>query len=124
MATRPDAVAAILNGADRFSESAIGVLEENVKAQVVHGTYDFEANKALVKLYQFAPYRCRPDLLALVLAKAMMARPATHATTLRHICPEALSESTPLLRRLNKCDGLLEAAKFAEFWEQARESWR
>lgn len=33
------------------------------------GTYDFEANKALLKLYQFFPDLCQPEKVALMLAK-------------------------------------------------------
>lgn len=33
------------------------------------GTYDFEANKALLKLYQFFPDLCKPEIVALMLAK-------------------------------------------------------
>ena len=37
--------------------------------QVKSGTYDFEANKALLKLYQFFPDLCQPEKVALMLAK-------------------------------------------------------
>eukprot|EP00630_Chrysocystis_fragilis_P012743 CAMPEP_0197408926 /NCGR_PEP_ID=MMETSP1165-20131217/29150_1 /TAXON_ID=284809 /ORGANISM="Chrysocystis fragilis, Strain CCMP3189" /LENGTH=226 /DNA_ID=CAMNT_0042935369 /DNA_START=12 /DNA_END=692 /DNA_ORIENTATION=+ len=121
MAQRSPAVEAILKSAEQFNESSIELLEENVRAQVAAGTYDFEANKALVKLYQISPWRCEAQVLALVLVKAMMARPAEDLTALRLMCPEALLESTPLLRRIGKCESMLESARFGEFWELARD---
>lgn len=41
--------------------------------QVKSGTYDFEANKALLKLYQFFPDLCKPEAVALMLAKVGLA---------------------------------------------------
>lgn len=37
--------------------------------KVKSGTYDFEANKALLKLYQFFPDLCKPETVALLLTK-------------------------------------------------------
>lgn len=40
-----------------------------VHHQVKSSTYDFEANKALLKLYQFFPDLCKPESVALMLTK-------------------------------------------------------
>lgn len=119
-ATRSEAVAGILSSSERFSESAIGPLEEHVRSQLANGSYDFEANRTLVKLYQLVPHLCSPEVLAVVLAKATMARPAGDATALRFICPEVLAEATGVLRRLGSCEERLEQSDFAGFWEVAR----
>lgn len=117
-APRQERVTGILSSAEQYQESAIGPLEDHLAFQVSSGTYDFAANKALVKLYKFTPARCRSDMLAPALAKAMMAR---DSTALLYMVPDALLEATPLLRRLGKCDALLETSQFAAFWECARE---
>lgn len=55
-------------------------------SKVKSGTYDFEANKALLKLYQFFPDLCKPETVALLLAKVchpagMMSWPARMAAS-------------------------------------------
>ena len=117
---RPEKIEALLGSADQYAEASVPVLEGYVTQQVSGKTYDALANKALVKLYQFTPSRCNDEILALVLAKAMMARPSGDITSLLYVAPEALVTRSPLAARLYKCDGLLETSKFAEFWTLAR----
>jgi translation initiation factor 3 subunit K len=119
---RPAPVEALLGSAGQYDEAAIQPLESYVAQQVATGTYDALANKALCKLYQFNPARCNGDVLARVLAKAMMARPAPDITSLLYVVPEALVAASPLCDRLAKCDALLESSKFAEFWAMARDA--
>ncbi|KAJ1458559.1 armadillo-type protein [Pelagophyceae sp. CCMP2097] len=122
MASRSAAVQEILTSASQFSEASIAPLEEHLKAQVKDKTYDFAANKALVKLYQFSPQRCQLDILAKAFTKALMARPSNDMSSLLYMCPEVLADGDNTLRRLKKCDELLESSKFAEFWAGVRES--
>ena len=119
--SRPEKIEALLGSAEQYAEASVPVLESYVAAQVSGKTYDALANKALMKLYQFTPARCSDEVLALVLAKAMMARPAGDLTSLLYVVPEALVERCPLAAKLAACDALLEASKFAEFWAAARE---
>ena len=119
--SRPEKIEALLGSAEQYAEASVPVLESYVAAQVSGKTYDALANKALMKLYQFTPARCSDEVLALVLAKAMMARPAGDLTSLLYVVPEALVERCPLAAKLAVCDALLEASKFAEFWAAARE---
>lgn len=119
---RPAPVEALLTSASQYDEASITQLETYVATQVATGTYDAAANKALVKLYQFSPKRCNPDVLARVLGKAMMARPAPDITSLLYVCPEALVAASPLCEKLAKCDALLETSKFGEFWTLARDA--
>ncbi|KAJ8607805.1 hypothetical protein CTAYLR_009887 [Chrysophaeum taylorii] len=121
IAPRPEGVTMVLNTAAQYKESSIETLENHVGVQVREETYDAKANKALVKLYQFSPHRCRPEILELVFAKAMMARPKADMSAILCICPHKLADSTPLLRRLGKCEQLVETSRFADFWEHARD---
>ena len=77
---RPEKIEALLGSAEQYAEASVPVLEGYVTQQVSGKTYDALANKALVKLYQFTPSRCNDEILALVLAKAMMARPSGDIT--------------------------------------------
>lgn len=58
--------------------------------QVKSGTYDFEANKALLKLYQFFPDLCKSEAVALMLAKVGLAGLGAVA-----LCRESASVRTP-----------------------------
>ena len=106
--SRPEKIEALLGSAEQYAEASVPVLESYVAAQVSGKTYDALANKALMKLYQFTPARCSDEVLALVLAKAMMARPAGDLTSLLYVVPEALVERCPLAAKLAACDALLE----------------
>lgn len=52
-----------------FMHAQIERLEAYVEEQVQTQTYDFAANKALLKLYQFFPDRSNEQTIATVLAK-------------------------------------------------------
>uniref|UniRef100_A0A7S3K7B0 Eukaryotic translation initiation factor 3 subunit K n=1 Tax=Aureoumbra lagunensis TaxID=44058 RepID=A0A7S3K7B0_9STRA len=112
-------ISRLLQSSEQFKESSISTLESYVESQVTDKNYDFGANKQLIKLYQFFPSNCQGEILAKVLAMAMMARPATDLKALLYMCPEALIEINPLAKRVIQCESLLAAAKFAEFWQQA-----
>lgn len=113
-AQRSSAVSDILSSASQFSESSIKELEGHVRDQVSKGTYDKEANVALVKLYQANPDRCDSDVLGLALIKAMMFR---DSTSMRLMVPDYLVESSPVLEKICECDALLEASDFKKFWQ-------
>ncbi|CAM9922278.1 unnamed protein product [Pylaiella littoralis] len=99
-----------------FDHRAVPQLEEYLEEQVKSGTYDFEANKALLKLYQFFPDLCKSEMVALMLAKALMNVPSTDFMALMYIVPPSLHRCEPV-RSLKKGADALETAKFAEFWQ-------
>jgi translation initiation factor 3 subunit K len=102
-----------------FDHRAVPQLEQYLHDQVSSQTYDFEANKALLKLYQFFPDLVQPELVALAAGKAFMALPASDLTALLYIAPEACVQSEPVASLKKACD-TLEAAQFAAFWEAVR----
>lgn len=55
--------------ANPFDESLVDKLEAYVKEQVSSGAYDFEANKALLKLYDAFPAKRNELTTALVVTK-------------------------------------------------------
>mmetsp|Transcript_10363 Transcript_10363/g.31951 ORF Transcript_10363/g.31951 Transcript_10363/m.31951 type:complete len:239 (-) Transcript_10363:37-753(-) len=118
---RPADVEGLLNSPDVYAPASIPALEAYVAAQVKDGTYDFAANKALVKLYQFEPASCKGDVLAQVLAKALMARPAGDLDQLLYMAPDVLVSRAPVAQRLADADALLEANKYGAFWAKVRE---
>ncbi|CAM9513889.1 unnamed protein product [Chrysoparadoxa australica] len=98
-----------------FDHRAVPQLEEYLKEQVNTNTYDFEANKALLKLYQFFPDLCNTEMVALVMAKATMNLPRTDLLALSYFVPEQATQNEPV-SALKKSAVALESAKFAEFW--------
>ena len=52
--------------------------------------YDFEANLALLKLYQFRPACLNRDVAAQILLKALTQMPKTDFVTLKCVLPIAL----------------------------------
>mmetsp|Transcript_1714 Transcript_1714/g.2243 ORF Transcript_1714/g.2243 Transcript_1714/m.2243 type:complete len:222 (-) Transcript_1714:223-888(-) len=101
-----------------YDECLIDKLEPYVTEQVNASTYDFIANKALLKLYSFFPQRRNEQITAQILIKAIMNLPSTDMTLCLYLVPEDVRESESI-RQLVKYWELLEAAKFVEFWEAA-----
>mmetsp|Transcript_10584 Transcript_10584/g.13724 ORF Transcript_10584/g.13724 Transcript_10584/m.13724 type:complete len:222 (+) Transcript_10584:81-746(+) len=101
-----------------FSAHTIPKLEEYLQEQISTNTYDFLANKALLKLYQFYPDMTNDEMVALVAVKALMALPSTDLLTLMYLIPDRLAIREPI-RTLTRCYETLETAQFKEFWEAA-----
>jgi len=94
-------------------------LEAYVDAQATgEGEYYFEANKALLKIYQFLPKAADPNKVALVLLLAMLEYPSANTDwlALSYLVPERLQKTEPISSVL-RCCKTLDACKFPEFWE-------
>ncbi|CAM9325733.1 unnamed protein product [Heterosigma akashiwo] len=101
-----------------FSAHTIPKLEEYLAEQISEQGYDFLANKALLKLYQFYPDMCNDEVVAQIAVKSLMALPSTDLLTLMYLIPDRLAIREPL-RSLTRCYRALESANFPEFWEAA-----
>ncbi|CAM9477984.1 unnamed protein product [Phaeothamnion confervicola] len=98
-----------------FDHRSVPQLEAYVTEQVSTNTYDFEANKALLKLYQFFPDLCKDNIVALVLAKAFMNLPSTDMAALLCILPKQQAAREPA-QTLVRCAEAMETARFSDFW--------
>ena len=107
----------MLASAEQYSETSVVKLEAYVRRQASGAAYDFVANMALVKLYQFYPAKCDGEVLALVFGLALAARPATDLKALSYACPESLLEANVVAKKFSDCDALLDESQFAEFWQ-------
>jgi hypothetical protein len=81
-------------------------------------SYDFIANKSLLKIYQ-----CYPDLLKVesvqqLLMLALMKLPSTNFMALTYLLPSKLLSVNSQLKVFVTFAGLLENAKFIEFWSE------
>jgi len=102
-----------------YKTSNQSTLEAYVDSQASgEGSYFFEANKALLKIYQFLPKSADPDRVALVLLLAMIEYPSANADclALSYLIPERLQKVEPCSTVL-QCNNLLDSCDFVEFWK-------
>merc|ERR1711907_103193 len=102
-----------------YKTSNQSTLEAYVDSQASgEGSYFFEANKALLKIYQFLPKSADPDRVALVLLLAMIEYPSANADclALSYLVPERLQKVEPCSTVL-QCNNLLDSCDFVEFWK-------
>jgi translation initiation factor 3 subunit K len=94
-------------------------LEAYLSEQVSTSTYDFEANKALLKLYQFFPDLLKEEVVTQLVVKSLMNLPSMDLRSLLSIAPESALRSTPV-SNVKRAGDALEMAQFREFWEMQR----
>jgi translation initiation factor 3 subunit K len=99
-----------------YSSSNQATLEAYVDAQSA-GTapYYMDANRSLLKLYQFFPQNLNEDKVSLIMLLALLEFPATDLLALRYLVPDRVQKAEPC-NSILACAGLLESCKFAEFW--------
>jgi len=92
-------------------------LESYVKLQVKENSYDFEANRHLLKLYLFSPGEIKVSILGQILVKALMALPETDFLACLYLIPAHLHQQEPVETLVRLAD-LLETAQFSKFWKE------
>ncbi|KAI1817697.1 ARM repeat-containing protein [Poronia punctata] len=121
---RPEEIAAIINGLERYNPEAVGDLENYVQHQCVNRFTDSNANRTLLKLYQLNPDRVKDEVITNVLVKALACFPSPQFSLALHLIPpsvmapgnprnEELPEAISKLRLLND---QLQGAQYARFW--------
>jgi translation initiation factor 3 subunit K len=80
--------------------------------------YHFEANRALLKAYQFRPSLADVDQVALVLLLSLVqfSDRTTDFAALSYLVPDRVQKASPV-RDVLRCHELLESCSFGEFWE-------
>lgn len=102
-----------------YKTSNLSTLESHVHAQALgEDSYYFEANKALLKIYQFLPNSTDANNVALVLLLAMLEYPSFSVDwlALSYLVPERLQKTEPCSTVL-RCNNLLDGCEFGEFWK-------
>mmetsp|Transcript_21175 Transcript_21175/g.39535 ORF Transcript_21175/g.39535 Transcript_21175/m.39535 type:complete len:228 (-) Transcript_21175:66-749(-) len=101
-----------------YKTSNQSTLEAYVEAQAAgEGEYYFEANKALLKIYQFLPTKTDPSKVVLILLLGLLEYPSTDLLAFSYLVPERLQTAEPRVASVLECSRLLDSCKFAEFWE-------
>lgn len=96
-------------------------LEAYVDAQASgQGSYYYEANKALLKIYQFLPDTVNVTTVATILLLSMMERKANSARavdtlSLMYLIPDRFQKMEPCASVI-ECNRSLDSCEFVEFW--------
>ena len=106
--------------ANSFAENIIEELEKYLEDQVAEGTYDFEGNRTLLKLYLYFPHKINANCIVTILLKALCNVPQNDYIILLYMIPEYLSfgdVSSSEVAVVKQAINLIERASFEEFWK-------
>nr|CAH8834149.1 unnamed protein product [Trichobilharzia regenti] len=110
-----------LQGLDGYDIKNQAALEQHVSWQISNNEYDFEANLALLRLYQFYPEHFNAEYAKLVLLKAICSQNPTDFTLYKYLIHlEHLSKEP--LSRVVELGFFLETCRFTEFWMRLKEN--
>lgn len=99
-----------------YNPGIVPQLEAYVNAQASNSQqYSFEANRTLLKLYQFFPHLADENYISLVLFLTIVEFPSTDCTALCCLIPEKNQSREPCAT-LIRCADLLETCQFSQFW--------
>lgn len=100
-----------------YDASSGAKLEAHVTTQLAQKTYDFAANKALLKNYQINSENMKIEFVSSVLILSLMRLPSTDFLALTYLIPTKVV-SHESVTRIKKCADALERGKFHQFWEE------
>ncbi|CAJ1918197.1 unnamed protein product [Cylindrotheca closterium] len=99
-----------------YSASNQATLEAYVDAQAQgQAPYYQDANRSLLRIYQFSSQSADPSKIALILMLALLEYPSTDILAFSYLVPARTQKVEPCASVL-KCAKLLESCKFTEFW--------
>ncbi|KAG5441936.1 Eukaryotic translation initiation factor 3 subunit K [Clonorchis sinensis] len=111
----------LLNGIENYNPEHKAILEQHLNWQASTGEYDFEANLALLRLYQFYPELFNADATRLVLLKALASLNPTDFTICKYLIHLDRLNEEPLSLVI-ELGTLLESCQFPDFWLRLREN--
>lgn len=110
--------------AHSFAENIIEELEKYLQEQVKEGSYDFEGNRTLLKLYLYFPHKIKPDFIVTMLLKALCNVPQNDYIILLYMIPEYLSfgsSSASEVAVVKQAINMIERSNFEEFWKLTKD---
>jgi hypothetical protein len=107
--------------ANLYDTKVLDDLEKYVVQQAKDNTYDFDANRHLLKLYTFAPDTIKIDTVQKILLLSLKQLPFPHFLACTYLLREKLHEDEEI-KQLMKLSNLLETAQFKKYWQAAEES--
>lgn len=100
-----------------YEVSTATALEAFIVSQLANKTYDFAANKALLKNYQVNTSTAKADFVAKLLILSLMRLPSSDFLALTYLIPTQLNGNANIAVIRAAADSL-ERGKFREFWGQ------
>ncbi|CAF1480158.1 unnamed protein product [Adineta ricciae] len=116
--TRAEEVARKLKGIERYNPNCRSMLEDYVQYQIDNNFYDFDANMALLKMYQFDPVNFQGDKVADILLLALTNLPKSDFLLCKYLLDSQKCQENPRIVEALQFSELLESCRFQEFWEQ------
>eukprot|EP01038_Epipyxis_sp_PR26KG_P004212 gene4212-5986_t len=104
-----------------YEKSIIPVLESYVGYQLHNQTYDFAANKALLKNYQAHYDLINERMVSNILILSMMRLPSSDLLSLMYLIPTKAITDTKIAT-IQKSYDFLQRGQFREFWVKFMES--
>ena len=107
---------------ETYVRAQVSAVASSIAASELNVKYSFDANRTLVKLYQFFPHLEGEQgitITALAAFLALLQFPSTDFMALSCLIPERVQSLEPCAT-LVRCAELLEACQFSEFWPEFR----
>ncbi len=102
-----------------FEVSTAAKLEAYVAQQLTTKTYDFYANKSLLKYYQVFPNTFKLDVVCNVLILSLMRLPNSDFVSLLYLLPLSVkSGDQTKIKAIQECASFLEKGRYTDFWEE------
>merc|ERR1719263_1536097 len=114
----PMEIEELLAGGGRYDIEVLPQMEAYLAEQLEKGTYDLDANLAILKLYLLHPDAAKVAVYEGILLKALMAFPATDFALFMYQVSEKHQQALEPQMELAR---LLETAKFKAFWKTAQQ---
>ena len=110
-----EAIQELLKGSP-YAASNQAQLEAYVEAEATGSApYFMDANRSLLKLYQFFPQSANESKIATILFLAMTEFPSTDFLAMSYLVPDR-TQKADACAGIIKCAELLDSCKFEEFW--------
>jgi translation initiation factor 3 subunit K len=114
----PKHIEELLAGGGRYDLDVLQQMEAYLEEQLEKGSYDLEANLAILKIYLLYPDSAKVPVYEGILLKALMAFPSTDFALCMYQIPEKHQQGLEHAMELAR---LLETAKFKAFWKTAQQ---
>jgi len=109
-------IAQLLDGSGRYDANILPDLVVHLEEQLKTGSYDSEANLALLKLYLLHPNEADVEVMERVLLKALCALPVSDFSLCLYQIPTKFQGQ---MKEIIQLAQWLEMAKFTKFWAEA-----
>eukprot|EP00804_Cyclotella_cryptica_P027543 CCRYP_007492-RA/>CCRYP_007492-RA protein AED:0.26 eAED:0.26 QI:302/1/1/1/1/1/2/2991/276 len=115
---------AIIPQLESYVRAQLSTVASSLVASQSPAQYSFEANRTLIKLYQFFPHLLTASgggegVACLVGFLALLSWPETEFVALGCLIPERVQSVEPFAT-LVRCNELLESCRFSSFWPEFR----